>query len=200
MHALPPPELRGLWLPPILRGVAGLAFGGFTIGWPGPTALVLVIGFGVYVLVDGVAALVGAVRSTTEAIGGRTLTGTMGLAGIGAGIVALCWPGITAIALAWLIGLWALCTGLLEISVSFNVRPESTGLSWLTFLSGLLSVGLGVLIAFRPERGALDLVWMIGLLSMLWGVVLIGLGLLVRHEVKRLDSPLRSAAPPVAPA
>lgn len=124
----------------------------------------------------------------------------MAAVSIGMGLAALLWPGLTAIALAWLIGLWALFTGLLEISAAFNTRPDGTGFSWLIFLSGLLSVVLGVLIACMPDRGALGLVWAIGALAMVWGIVLIGLGLLIRHEARRAHPPLPETGAPAAPA
>lgn len=200
MHVDPFPQARGLWWPPTLRGLMALLFGVVAVAWPDLTVVVLVVLFGAYALVDGIAAIAGAVRSTTDTTSGRTLTGVMGAVSVGVGLAALLWPDITAIALAWLIGLWALFTGLLEISASFNTRANGTGFSWLIFLSGLLSVILGVLIAFMPDRGAVGLVWAIGALAMVWGIVLIGLGLLIRHEVRRLHQPVGGAGAPPAPA
>ena len=42
----------------VLRGIAALVFGILALVWPGPTLLVLVLLFGVFALVEGVATFV----------------------------------------------------------------------------------------------------------------------------------------------
>lgn len=62
MHVDPHPQARGRWWPPTLRGLVALVFGVVAVAWPDLTVLVLVVLFGAYALVDGIAAIEGAVR------------------------------------------------------------------------------------------------------------------------------------------
>jgi len=106
-------ELRVAWPVLMLRGFLALLFGALALLWPGITVLALAILFGAYALVDGVGLLIDAVRHKDRPH--RALDVVAGIAGIGAGIIAFIWPAITALALAMLIGAWALVTGVAEI-------------------------------------------------------------------------------------
>ncbi len=80
-----------------LRGILGILFGRIALVFPGPTMLSLVIVFSAYMLVDGVAGIISAVR----AIRRRDRWGLLvfeGLLNIATGIVAFLWPGITSLA------------------------------------------------------------------------------------------------------
>lgn len=177
---------RLLWWPPVIRGVIAILFGMLAVLWPAITLLALVILFGVYAIVDGLVAIAGAVSGRREDGTSRTMLGVMGAIGLAIGVLALFWPAITAIALAWLIAFWALFTGILEVSASFRLRQATGAFPWLMFGSGLLSVVLGVVIAFMPGRGAVGLVWAIGVLSVVDGIALIALGLDVRRGAKQV--------------
>ncbi|WP_214369968.1 HdeD family acid-resistance protein [Pseudonocardia sp. H11422] len=84
----------------LVRAILAVAFGLVTLLRPDLTVLALAVAFGAYALVDGVARVVDAVRHRA-----RWWFGVLyGLPGIAAGIVALVWPGITAVALAVVYG------------------------------------------------------------------------------------------------
>ena len=108
-----------------LRGLAAVIFGLLALVWPEITVLALVLVFGAYAFVDGVFALVAAVRGRQLAGGSRAWLVLEGLLGIGAGIVAVVWPDITALALLWVIAFWAVLTGVLEIAPD-PAAPRST--------------------------------------------------------------------------
>jgi uncharacterized membrane protein HdeD (DUF308 family) len=188
-----------LWWPPVVRGAIAVLFGVLAVIWPEITLLALVILFGAYAIVDGVIAIAGAVTGRRADGSGRIMLGVMGAIGLAIGLVSLFWPQITTIALAWLIAFWALFTGILEISASFRIRQAEGSFPWLMFVAGLLSVALGVVIAFMPGRGALGLIWAIGVLAIIEGVALIALGLYIRHDVKRFEAAVHDAAHPPAP-
>ena len=52
----------------------------------------------------------------------RTLPLTEGAVGIIAGLVALLWPGLTAIGLVFVIALWAVATGVLKMLTAILLR------------------------------------------------------------------------------
>ncbi|PRY00567.1 HdeD family acid-resistance protein [Allonocardiopsis opalescens] len=170
-------ELTRHWWVWTLRGAAAIVFGLLAVVWPGVTIAVLVILFGAYVLVDGVSLLVAAVRGGTR--GPRWPLAAEAALSIGFGVVALLWPGLTAIALLLLIAAWAIVTGALRIAMAVRLRREIAN-EWLLVLSGVLAVLFGVVVAVAPGAGALALVWLIALYALIAGVAMIALSLRLR--------------------
>jgi uncharacterized membrane protein HdeD (DUF308 family) len=177
---------RHWWLL-VVRGVLGILFGILALVWPGATIAALVLLFGVYAIVDGVATLYAAItgregadRGRRPASGGhRVWLAIEGLLGIGAGLVAFFWPGITALVLLWVIAFWAILTGVMEVAAAIRLRKELHN-EWLLGLAGVASVLFGMLLLLLPGTGALALIWLIGTYALVFGVILIVLGLRLR--------------------
>ena len=162
---------RNYWWILALRGVLAVLFGVLAIVWPHLTLLVLVLLFGAYAIVNGVMALIVALQER-RVYSRWWIVLIEGLAGIIAGLVAFLWPGITALALLYVIAAWALVTGVFEIVAAFSVRLP-VAMEWTLALAGILSVLLGVLLAILPGVGLLSLVWVIGIYAIIYGVALI---------------------------
>jgi uncharacterized membrane protein HdeD (DUF308 family) len=172
------------WWVLALRGAFAILFGIAAWVWPGITVWALVVLFGAYALVDGVFALAAAFRGTTG--GPRGMLLLSGLAGVGLGIAALVWPGITAFALLMLIAAWAVATGVLEIVAAVALRRELRG-EWAYVLTGAVSVIFGILLFAWPVSGAVAIVWLIGLFAILFGAALVGAAFRLRrlgHEMR----------------
>jgi uncharacterized membrane protein HdeD (DUF308 family) len=166
------------WWVVLIRGVAGVLFGIATFFAPGVSLAVLVLLFGTYALLDGVLAVITAVRRRNVSDRWWMLL-LEGLVGIAAGIVTLVWPGITALALLYVIAAWALLTGAFEIAAAIRLRKIITG-EWLLVLSGIASIGLGILLMIFPGPGALVMVLWIGAYAFVFGILLIALSLRLR--------------------
>src|SRR5579859_7477579 len=154
-----------------IRGIAAILFGILAFAWPGITLAVLVLLWGAYALVDGVLSLVSAFRTTHDHRWGLLIEGIIG---IGAGIVTFIWPGLTALVLLYIIAVWALITGVLELIAAFRLRRVVRDEWWLV-LGGVASVVFGVLMLAMPAAGALALVWLIAAYAIVFGVLLIAL-------------------------
>lgn len=167
------------WWSFVLRGVFAILFGILTFALPQLTLGVLITVFAAYALVDGVIALAGAVRDIrTE---NRALMLLLeGIVSIGAAIVALVAPGITAVVLLYVIAFWAIVTGCLELASAIRLRNDVDG-EWLLGFSGVLSILFGFLLVASPSIGALAVVYQIGLYAAVFGGVLIALGLRLRR-------------------
>lgn len=172
--------LSRYWWAVALRGAAAVIFGLIALIWPGITVLVLVALFGAYALVDGVTALGSTIFGSRGPTGGRGWLVVEGITGILVGVLTFAWPGTTTLVLLWLIAAWALVTGVLEIVAAIQLRREIRG-EWRLILSGGLSVLFGILLAALPATGALALVYLIGAYAIVFGVVLLGLGLRLRR-------------------
>jgi uncharacterized membrane protein HdeD (DUF308 family) len=175
-------SLARYWWMVVLRGVAAVLFGLVALIWPDVTLLALVVLFGAYSLVDGVFALVAAFGRNAE--GRRFWLALQGVAGIAVGVITFVWPDVTTLVLLALIAAWAIVTGALQVFAAIRLRRELHG-EWLLALGGVLSVLFGIALIFWPASGALALVLLIGAYAVVFGAVLIALGL----RLRRLASP-----------
>jgi uncharacterized membrane protein HdeD (DUF308 family) len=167
------------WWVVALRGVLAVLFGLVALVWPNITIIVLVALFGAYVLVDGVIALGTAIFGGAQAARRRGWLIFEAVTGIAAGVITFIWPDITALALLMVIAAWALITGVVEILAAIRLRRELEG-EWLLAVSGVASIVFGLLLAIRPSAGAVAVVWLIGAYAILFGAVLVALGLRLR--------------------
>lgn len=165
------------WWALVLRGILAVAFGVAAFALPGITLLALLFLFSAYAFAEGVTNIVGAIRG--RGAQSRWLLVLEGVVSIGAGLIALLWPGMTALVLVYVIAAWALLTGVLEISAAIRLRREIRG-EWLLALSGVLSVGLGILLMLHPGEGALAMILWIGAYAILFGALLMFLGVRLR--------------------
>jgi uncharacterized membrane protein HdeD (DUF308 family) len=157
----------------------------------GFAALVLPLGtleavgrlFGVYAILEGALVVLIGMRGTRY----RGAFIAEGAFGILAGLVALAWPGVTALVLLYVIAIWAIFTGIAEMIAAVVLRREIEG-EWVLFLVGVLSVVLGVAMAVLPGVGLLSLVWLIGLYALVVGGALIVLAFRVRDTRRRGSS------------
>src|SRR6266851_4829322 len=88
------------------------------------------------------------------------------------GLAAIFWTGLTALVLVYLIATWAIITGILEIAAAFSMR-RALALEWTLAIAGILSILLGILLAFQPVSGILAVVRIIGIYAIIFGVLLI---------------------------
>ena len=168
------------WWALTVRGVAALVFGVLAVLWPELSLLVLVLLFGAFTFVDGMCALILALQRR-HATARWWAPALQGLAGVLIGVLTFLWPGLTGLALLYLIAAWALITGVLEIVVAVWLRKVITG-EWLLGLSGALSVLFAVLLVLFPSSGALTVVWLIAAYAIAAGITLVVLGLRLRRQ------------------
>lgn len=170
------------WWVLLLRGIAAILFGLLAFTRPVATLATLVLLFGIYVLADGIFSLFAALTSWRRRKGAWMLL-LEGLVGIGAGLVTLRAPSLTAVMLMFFIAAWALAIGALRIAEAIRLRAEISGEFWLA-LSGLASIILGLLVFLRPAAGALAMAWVIGWYALFAGAMLVMLSFRV-HRLAR---------------
>ena len=164
---------RNWWLI-ALRGLFAVLFGLAALIWPNLILVSLVFLFGAYLLADGLLAVIAGVSRHNGSQPWWLLL-IEGLMGIGAGVLTFLSPGLTAIALLYLIAVWAIITGMVEIVSAIRLRAEIEN-EGLLALSGILSVVLGVVLVIWPGASALGLVWLIGAYAVVFGLLQIALG------------------------
>ncbi len=154
---------RWWWM--LVRGIAAILFGIAAFTWPGLTIWALVLLFAGYAIVDGASMIVFGRR-----MGNWFWYGLAGLVSMAAGVIAIAWPGITAMALLWVIAAWAILNGIFQIMAGMEIRKEVEG-EWVFFVGGALAILFGLILVFRPGTGALGVVWLIGTFMILVGIL-----------------------------
>jgi uncharacterized membrane protein HdeD (DUF308 family) len=178
--------LVGNWDMVLVRGILAILFGIAALVMPGVTLKVLVVLFGGYALVNGVISSVIAIKDREEYSNWWLLL-LAGLVSMGVGIVTFVWPDITTKTLFYLIVIWAILTGVIEILLAIEFRKVIKG-EWLLVLEGILSVAFGVLLIAQPKAGALAVLWLIGLYAIAYGVLLVVLAFRLRNLEVEVDA------------
>jgi len=174
----------GTWWLMALRGAVAILFGLIAFLRPSVALEALAILFGVYAFVDGGLSLCAAFwRAPRE--DRWWMLFFEGVLGLVAGIFALAWTPIAALALIYIVAAWALLTGVLEIWAATVLRRHLTGELGLA-LAGFVSLLLGFVLMAEPGIGALMVAWIIGGYALLFGTAMLILSVRLRKWLRAM--------------
>jgi uncharacterized membrane protein HdeD (DUF308 family) len=175
-----------------LNGALAIAVAVVIIAWPGISLDALTILFGAYSLATGVITLMAAFNSPKNE---RAWLVVSGLLGIAVGVVVFVWPGISQLALLYVIGVYAIALGIITILGAFWLPVDGSDTA-LLLVSGLISIAFGIVMFADTGDGALVLLALIAAFALIVGitelVVAIGGKRLVKSSVKRTLTPQAS--------
>ena len=166
------------WWMAALRGTLAVIVGVVAFAWPGITFEALVLLFGIYAILDGIMLLSFGLTAASDGEKWWPLV-LGGILGIGLGVLTFARPAAMGEALVYVVGFWAIVTGLLEAVAAIRLRDLISN-EWLMGLSGVLSIIFGVLVVAEPNAGALALVYLFGFYAILAGISQISLGFRLR--------------------
>ncbi len=175
--------LSRYWWMTVLRGLFWILFGVVILARPGISLLSLTLALGIVIFADGI-------LNVMNAFAGRKVHEDwwvlllVGLTGIGIGALTFYSPQATALALVFYVAIWAIATGLLQITAAIRLRRQLAGEVWW-ILAGIASVIFGVLLIVQPAAGALTLLWLFAVYAIAFGVLLVLLAFRVRSGIKR---------------
>jgi uncharacterized membrane protein HdeD (DUF308 family) len=168
-----------------INGALSVAFGVMILAWPSISLYALTILFGAYALASGTVHLVEA-ASVKEGRGWMIFSGLLGIA---VGIAVLVWPSISALSLLYVIGAYAIATGIMVVGASFWL-PVSGGDAFGLGLTGILAILFGIVMFAKPGDGALVLLGLIAAFALVTGisqlVLAIGGQKIVEHDLRHL--------------
>lgn len=174
--------VRRSWGTWVLMGLAALVIGIIALAWTKPTAFVLVVLIGIFFLLYGVLSVLYSFALARSKLpwGGHLVWGVLGIV---AGIVSFAWPKITAVAVLYLIAIWAIVTGVVGVYAAFRMRAGRTA-RFLFAVSGLISIVVGLFLIGFPAGGATAIVWLIGAYFIVVGIIYVAAGFELRHLIK----------------
>jgi uncharacterized membrane protein HdeD (DUF308 family) len=173
-----------------LHGLASALVGVMILAWPGISVYALTIVFGVYTLATGIVEFSAAFTSQGKEERGWLIL--RGLLGITVGVLVFAWPGISALALLYVIGVYAIGLGILAVGASFRLPLDGRDTVSMV-LTGLVSIVFGIVIFAKPGAGALAVLALIAAFALVTGVselvVAIGGEKLLERKAKKTFSP-----------
>ena len=169
--------LASNWWAAALRGVCAILIGSIAIFAPAATLIALVMIFAAYSLVDGVFAIVLAIRGAGrhERWGWLALNGLISIA---AAAVALFYPALTAIAFGLLFAVWAIISGVTSIVAGLELSNDHG--RWWLLITGLIALFFGFLAVWDVNLGMLALSYLVGFQAFLAGFALLALAYRLR--------------------
>jgi uncharacterized membrane protein HdeD (DUF308 family) len=175
-----------------LHGLASAVVGVLILAWPGISVYALTIVFGAYTLATGIVEL--GTAFTAEGKEERGWLILRGLLGITVGVLVFAWPGISALALLYVIGAYAVALGIIAVVGAFWL-PLDGGDTALMILGGAVSILFGIVMFAKPGDGALVTLALIAAFALVTGitelVVAIGGKRIVESDLKRAFTPTK---------
>jgi uncharacterized membrane protein HdeD (DUF308 family) len=172
-------HLADNWWAFALRGVAAILLGLVALWMPAAAMLTLAYVFAAYLLVDGVFALISAIRAVRHHARWGLLVAE-GILNLVMGLVAAAVPAAAVVGFVLITAAWALLTGGLMLAAAFNLHVTH-GRWWLA-LGGLVSMVWGVMLLIAPLIGALVLTWWLGAYAIVFGVAMLMLAFQLRGQ------------------
>jgi uncharacterized membrane protein HdeD (DUF308 family) len=178
-----------------LHGLVSVVFGVMILAWPGISVYALTIAFGAYTLATGIVEL--GTAFTSRGKEERGWLALRGLLGVAVGVLVFAWPGISALALLYVIGFYAVTLGILAVFGSFRLPLAGSDAASMV-LTGLVSIVFGIVIFAKPGAGALAVLALIAAFALVTGVtelvVSIGGEKLLERKAKKAFAPPRMSA------
>ena len=179
-------EYVRLWWLIALKGFLTMIFGFFAIVWPGATLFVLLLLFGAFVFFSGVLALL-AVVSGRISSDQRWLVIVEGGVGVGIGLFTFFYPRLSIGALLFLVAIWAILIGAIQIISAVNLRGTIADGRQLA-VSGILSVALGIVFLAFPIGALATIAFLLGMVAFVIGAVTLVFALRLRSLEEFDDS------------
>ncbi|MFC6154351.1 HdeD family acid-resistance protein [Nocardioides yefusunii] len=176
-------RLSWKWL--VGQGALVLLLGIAAIFFPAGTAVAFAFLWGAWALLDSAASFTAAFSRGAPAWA-RVLGIVIGVVALLAAVFAILRPFYTLGILTWLLGIWLLARGVVEL-VSV-LRPNPWQARLMLAASAVLDIVLGILFFLNPGRGVVSLIIVFGVLAMIWGITTLIAGLVLRSHGNRPEA------------
>jgi uncharacterized membrane protein HdeD (DUF308 family) len=169
----------GNWWALAVRGLAAILFALIAVFAPGITALVLIVLFGAYKLIDGLFAL--AAAGTARHPGRSRALRLEAVLDLIIAAICIFWPSTALTAAVYLIALWAVLSGIALIAAGIALTRLVGEI--LPIVGGALSVLLGIVLFAHPSLGAYALSWWLAVYALLFGIAMLSAAFRIRHAL-----------------
>ncbi len=181
-----PVSMKGIWYALLVFGLLTFGVGVFFIIDPNETLKVFTVIVGIFLLVDGVLAIIAAIVGVGES---RTVMAIVGVLGVIAGLVLIKKPFGALNVFVLVLGIWFVVEGIARLTYA-AVEPVGRGRS---VLAALIDMAAGIVILSWPEPS-------LKTIGVIIGIVLVLRGIFLTYAAWKLLRLEGSDGPPVTPA
>jgi uncharacterized membrane protein HdeD (DUF308 family) len=178
-------EFAGLWWLVMLFGAAVFCVGAFFVISPHETLSTFTVIAGIFLLVDGVLAILGSIFGRGE---GRGLLAMVGVLSAIAGLVLIKKPFDTLVVFVLILGVWFIVAGVVRFVAAIgelDERASNMGIAILDMIAGIV-------ILSWPSLGLATLAVIVGIVLLLRGAVFIAAAWEMRRLGHDLDAELKA--------
>jgi uncharacterized membrane protein HdeD (DUF308 family) len=168
--------ILGFGIVTLLTGIAALA-------WPGRTLIVVAVLFGIQLIVMGIFRFASAFASDDLTGGTRVLLAVLGVLSLIIGLYAVRHILVTLLALALLLGIFWVVSGIVELFTALSHR-QMRGRGWNAVM-GILSVLSGIVVLAYPGISLLVLALVLSIWLLVFGAMQITLAFRIRSLAHR---------------
>jgi len=173
-------ELGRSWGLVLAFGIVSVILGLAAIFWPGATIVTVAILFAIQLFVAGIFGLVRAFDAGADT-GMRVLSAIIGILGIIVGFALLREPFQSVIVMAFVIGIYWIAHGIIEIIGAFQVKQGRV----LGLVIGIISIIAGAIIVQYPIASLATLSLVVGIWLVILGIMEIVAGFQLRSTEHR---------------
>ncbi|HWG61266.1 MAG TPA: DUF308 domain-containing protein [Streptosporangiaceae bacterium] len=159
-------------------GIITVAIGILALAWPGRTLVVVAVLFGIQLIVTGIFRFAAAFASDDVTGGTRVLLAVLGVISLIIGLYAVRHVLVTLLALALLLGIFWVISGVVELFTALSHRAMR-GRGW-TAVMGILSILAGLVVLAYPGISLLVLAVVLSVWLLVFGVMQIVLAFRIR--------------------
>lgn len=180
--------IAGVWWILLLRGVLLVLMGGYALFQPAMTAVALTQVIGIFVIADGVVAIIAALLGWRDSALWTIVRGILAIL-VGMFVIShsMIIAGITATVVMIILAIHSIAAGILEIVVAIRHRKEIEGGIWF-ILSGVLSIIFGLILASVPLMAIGVFIRVLGIYVIIFGISMIALAFQTKGLVKALKN------------
>ncbi len=176
-------EITNLWWVNVVRGITAIIFGIMMLVWPYYSIFIVAVLFASLLLVFGISDIItGFIAISKGGIGfvGRILLGILE-AGTGAFLFYKAGSGLTLKLIGLLVAVNLIVIAIVNVSIAFIDKEDSTGYRWMIGITGVLSFLIGVVVAENPAVAAASLIWVFGVFGLFYGPLEIASGVMLKR-------------------
>ncbi len=159
-------ELWWLW---VIQAIVSILFGALAVFWPGLTLVTFVYLLSVFVVVVGVVEVVRALVSVKTRPDTWWMSLIVGFLTLGVGMYLARHPGLTLKTFILVVGITLVAWGVIDLARTF-FEEQSDSHRVLSFVSGVVGVGVGIFTLLQPKTGGIAFVWAFGLFALVYGI------------------------------
>ncbi len=173
------------WWLPLLNGIIAILFGVLALFVPGQVILSIVTYIGIIALIIGIAMGVGVVNNIKQHLPYTTdLFETVIVLSLGILLTFFTQGSLEFFTI--IVGSWAILLGLIQLYITFQLNPEFYNRRNM-IINSVITLLFGIALFFDPFNSAKFFIVILGIVSLLIGIILIVFALKLKRLANEID-------------